>query len=81
MEHYQSSAPTDPKGAAELEAARERVSDGSQLKPEHFPLLTVAERTALYHASPERYRALRDGIGPDAPWTPIAPQTTTGANL
>jgi hypothetical protein len=44
-------------------------------------MLTVAERTALFHANPERYRALRDGIDPDAAWTPTARQTTTGADL
>lgn len=81
MEHYQSSAPTDPKATAELEAARQRVGDGKQLKPEHFSLLSVAERTALYHADRARYEALRDGIEPDAPWTPTARPTTTGANL
>lgn len=70
MHHLQSSAPTDPKAVAELEAARQRVGDGTQLKPEHFPRLSVAERTALHQANRERYEALRDGIDPDAAWTP-----------
>ena len=70
MEHYQSTGTTDPKAAAELEAAQQRVGDGSQLKPEHFSLLSVPERTALYHADRTRYEALRDGIDPDATWTP-----------
>ena len=70
MEHYQSSATTDPKGAAELAAAQERVGDGGQLTLEHFAHLTIAERTALFHANPARYRALADGVDPDATWTP-----------
>jgi hypothetical protein len=84
MEHYQSNAPADPKGAAELEAARQRVADGKQLKPEHFAALTYPERVALFEANPERDAALRDGRDPDAAWTPTAAASggqMTGANL
>jgi hypothetical protein len=82
--HVQSTGPADPRATKDLEAAKERIGDGKQIKPEHMPHLSYVELIALHHANPQRYRALVESRDPEAAWTPTpnaGADSMTGANL